>query len=114
LNKAPLPEAGTSMKLFIDQKARRVWIGESELIPPLSVSQYKLLVYLYEHQSGVVSREDVVIAVWGQKEAVGVTEQALDALVRRLRSRLRKMDPTHDYIVTVRGVGFKFENISYG
>ena len=114
LSQTTLPEAGTSMKLFLDQKARRVWIGENELIPPLSVSQYKLLVYLYEHQGSVVSREEVVVAVWGQKEAVGVTEQALDALVRRLRSRLRKMDPTHEYIITIRGVGFKFENDSFG
>ncbi len=106
-------EAGTSMKLFIDQKARRVWIGESEMIPALSVSQYKLLVYLYEHQGTVVTREDVVKEVWGEKESIGVTEQALDALIRRLRDRLKKMDPTHEYIHTIRGVGFKFVNDSY-
>ena len=106
-------EAGASMKLFIDQKARHVWIGESEIIPPLSVSQYKLLVYLYEHQDAVVTREDVIKAVWGEQEAIGVTEQALDALIRRLRDRLKKMDPTHEYIHTIRGVGFKFVNDSY-
>lgn len=114
LNQTSVTETDSAIKLFIDQKARRVWIGENELIPPLSVSQYKLLVYLYEHQGSVVTRENVVGAVWGQKEAIGVTEQALDALVRRLRSRLHKMDPTHEYINTIRGVGFKFENDSFG
>lgn len=106
-------EMGASLKLFIDQKARRVWIGENEMIPPLSVSQYKLLVYLYENQGTVVTREEIVKAVWGEKEAIGVTEQALDALIRRLRGRLKKTDPTHEYIITIRGVGFKFENDSY-
>ena len=114
LGQTPSQETVAAMKLFIDQKARRVWIGEKELIPPLSVLQYKLLLYLYEHQGTVVTREEVVSAVWSEDEAVGVTEQALDALVRRLRDRLGKIDPTHDYIITVRGVGFEFENDSFG
>ncbi len=113
LGQAPTDEQGGSQKLFIDKKARRIWIGEKELIPALSVSQYELLVYLYENQGCVVPRDEIVKAVWGEKESVGVTEQALDALVRRLRGRLNKIDPTHDYIVTIRGVGFKFENDSF-
>lgn len=113
LGKAPAADTGSGLKLFIDQKARRIWIGEKELIPPLSVSQYELLVFLYERQGSVVTREEVVEEVWKNEKAIGVTEQALDALVRRLRERLNKIDPTHDYIITVRGVGFKLENDSY-
>jgi pSer/pThr/pTyr-binding forkhead associated (FHA) protein len=113
LGQAAAADTGSGLKLFIDKKARRIWIGEKELIPPLSVSQYELLVYLYEHQGSVVTREEIVDAVWKNEKAIGVTEQALDALVRRLRDRLNKNDPTHDYILTVRGVGFKLENDSY-
>ena len=100
-------------KLFLDEKARRIWIGEKELIPPLSVSQYKLLTLLYQFENTVVSREKIVQRVWGEDEAVGVTEQALDALVRRLRTRLMRNDPTHEYIVTIRGVGYIFKNDSF-
>ncbi|MCD6576598.1 MAG: FHA domain-containing protein [Anaerolineaceae bacterium] len=99
--------------LYIDEKARRIWIGEKELIPPLSVPQYKLLTLLYQSENIVVPREKIVQAVWGEDESIGVTEQALDALVRRLRKRLLKNDPTHAYIVTVRGVGLIFKNDSY-
>ena len=99
-----------SQKLFIDEKARRVWMGERELIPPLSVSQYKLLTLLYHSNNEVVNRELIVQEVWGEDEAVGVSEQALDALVRRLRTRLKKIDPTYEYIETIRGVGFLFKN----
>jgi DNA-binding response OmpR family regulator len=35
---------------------------------------------------------------------------AIDALVRRLRDRLAEVDPGHNYIVTVRGHGFRFDN----
>ena len=100
-------------RLYIDQNARRVWIGDDELIPPLSVQQYKLLTFLYNQENTVVSREEIIVNVWGDDASIGVTEQALDALVRRLRARLKKKDPTHSYIMTVRGVGFIFENTGF-
>lgn len=103
----------SSTKLFIEKKARRVWIGEQEVIPPLSVSQFDLLVLIYENESKVVSREEIVRLVWGEEESVGVSEQAIDALVRRLRARLTQIDPSHNYIQTVRGVGYIFENEGY-
>ena len=108
-----LKEQLVSKKLFIEQKARRVWVGDKELAPPLSVSQYALLYYLYENEGKVVTREQIVDAVWGVKESIGVTEQAIDALVRRLRSRLVKHDPSHEYIVTVRGIGYILQNDNF-
>lgn len=102
-----------SKKLIIDEKARRIWIGEKELLPPLSVPQYKLITLLFHSENIAVSREEIVQKVWGEDAAVGVTEQALDALVRRLRTRLSKNDPTHEYIKTIRGVGFIFKNDSF-
>lgn len=99
-----------TQKLYIDEKARRVWLGETEMVPPLSVSQYKLLRLLYHAKNEVVKREQIVSEVWGEEESIGVTEQALDALVRRLRRNLIKVDPSHEYIETIRGVGFLFKN----
>jgi len=115
LEKFPLQEKrGTKeKKLLIDLNARRIWIGDKELSPPLSVSQYNLLQLLYKNEGTVVGREEIINTVWGKEEAIGVSDQAIDALVRRLRYRLKKTDPTHEYIVTVRGVGFMFENASY-
>jgi DNA-binding winged helix-turn-helix (wHTH) protein len=101
-------------RLFIDAKARRIWIGEKEIKPLLSVSQFRLLQILYEHQGEVVSREQIVQAVWGDTYGDGVTEQSIDALVRRLRNRLKKGDPNSKYIMTVRGFGFRLENPPYG
>lgn len=58
----------------------------------------------------MVSRPDLVMAVWGEGQAFDISEQALDALVRRLRDRIASVDPTHEYIVTVRGHGLRLEN----
>ncbi len=96
-------------RLRVDLGARRVWILDQEIEPPLSASQFNLLQVLYQQTGEVVSRSDVIETVWGQT-AEGVTEQALDALVRRLRDRLAEVDPTWDYIVTVRGHGLRLDN----
>jgi len=40
----------------------------------------------------------------------GVSQQAIDALVRRLRDRLFELDAEHQYVVTVRGHGFRLDN----
>jgi DNA-binding response OmpR family regulator len=102
-----------SGRLLIDSRARRVWVLEREVIPALSVQQFHLLQSLYEQSGEVVAREKIVQAVWGLKEGEGVTEQALDALVRRLRERLSEFDKKHNYLVTVRGFGIRLDNPDY-
>lgn len=97
-------------RLRMDKRSRRVWIGDDEVVPPLSVSQFHLLEILFEHQGRVVPRADVISRIWGAENAVDVSEQALDALVRRLRDRLASTDPDHSYIVTVRGHGLRLDN----
>ena len=93
----------------MDTEAKRVWIAGQELDPPLSLAQYRLLELLYESRGRVVSREEVVIAVWAEDDAEGVSEQAIDALARRLRERISEVDPDHQYVATVRGHGFRLE-----
>ncbi len=99
-----------SRRLFLDTRSRRVWVGTQEVLPPLSASQFRLLQALYDQQGEVVSRQQLVTAVWGGEEAFGVSDQALDALARRLRERLMALDPRHNYILTVRGHGLRLDN----
>jgi DNA-binding response OmpR family regulator len=97
-------------RLRVDRLARRVWIEDQELNPALSPRQYSLLEVLYERPGRLVSRDEIVEHVWPGEDGIGVTEQAIDALVRRLRDRLAEVDPSHEYIVTVRGHGFRLDN----
>jgi len=106
----PLELNGPYRGLRVDRPAKRVFIGGQELTPPLSPAQYRLLEILFENEGQVVSRDTVVEQVWSEEEAYGVTEQAIDALVHRLRERISAIDPDHEYIVTVRGHGFRLEN----
>jgi DNA-binding response OmpR family regulator len=97
-------------RLVIHQNSRRVFIKGIEVDPPLSLPQYRLLELLYEEPGAVRTRDEVIAAVWPEAVGEGVSEQAIDALVRRLRDRLAEVDPDHQYLVTVRGHGFRLDN----
>jgi pSer/pThr/pTyr-binding forkhead associated (FHA) protein len=94
----------------MDKRSRRVWVNEVEIIPPLSYSQFQMLEIMFENEGQVVSRSDIITKIWGDEQAIDVSEQALDALVRRLRDRLSAIEPNHNFIVTVRGHGLRLEN----
>ncbi len=97
------------LHLVLDPALRTVRFGRELLDPPLSVQQYRLLEVLMQHAGRAVSREEVLDHVWPEAAGMGITPQALDALVYRVRERLAELDPDHNYIVTVRGYGYRFE-----
>jgi DNA-binding winged helix-turn-helix (wHTH) protein len=97
-------------QLKLEKRSRRVWVNETELVPPLSVAQFTMLNLLYMADGDVVTRHDLIAAVWGEEHAYDVSNQALDALVRRLRDRLAEVDPQHSFIITVRGHGLRLDN----
>lgn len=103
-------EASVTTRLRLDLRSHQVWAGKKEILPPLSVAQFRLLQTLYQSQGRLVSRAELIRAVWGEEDAVEVSEQALDALIRRLRDRLADADPAHTYLITVRGHGIRLDN----
>ena len=105
----PLESLQPTTNMRLDELSRRVWLGSQEISPPLSPAQYRLLELLYEPPGQVRSRDEIIDAVWSRKEREGVSEQAIDALVRRLRERLAEIDPGGLYVITVRGHGFRLD-----
>jgi len=97
-------------RLKLEVPSRRVWVNGVEIEPSLSLSQYRFLELLYVRAGEVCTRDDVINVVWPDAQEDGVSEQSIDALVRRLRDRLEEADPDHQYIVTVRGMGFRLDN----
>ncbi len=112
LNARPISQGikAATRGIRLDKESRRVFLSEQEMDPPLSVQQYRLLELLHAADGSLVSRQQVVEHVWEGESAYGVSEQAIDALVRRLRDRIAECDSEHEYIVTVRGHGLRFEN----
>jgi len=103
-------EGTTGSAVRLDKGTRRVWVRGQELDPPLSPAQYRLLELLVDADGQVISRDDIVTSVWPEDEEIGISEQAIDALVRRLRDRLAEAAADQQFIVTVRGHGFRLDN----
>ncbi len=106
---APLPGEIQVPGLELDLGTRQVKVQGRLLVPPLSYAQFTFLSLLAEQPGRVYSREEVVKVVWPEDHAEGISDEAIDALVRRIRLRLRKLDPNREYVVTVRGYGFKLD-----
>ena len=107
----PLTDDNTlTGRLMIDLSSRRVFINRQQVTPPLSAQQFRLLWRLFEEEGNVVSRSGLIETVWQQDQAFGVSDQALDSLIRRLRDKLAFYDPDHQYVVTVRGHGIRLDN----
>jgi len=94
--------------LWLDQDRREIWVQGRRLTPPVSKAQFRLLALLQEGPGRVYSRDEIVRAAWPEDASQGVSDETIDALVGRLRRRIAAVDPHHQYIVTIRGHGFKF------
>ena len=88
--------------LKIDTLGRSVTVDgqKTELTP----KEYELLVYLAQNKGIALTREQILSAVWGY-DYYG-DDRTVDAQVKLLRGNL---GPYRDYVVTLRGVGYKFE-----
>jgi two-component system response regulator MprA len=72
----------------------------------LTVKEYDLLLYLLRHKEQVLTRHQILTAVWGDTW-VG-DDNLLDVYIRYLRKKIEKPD-LDPLIHTVRGVGFRLE-----
>ena len=100
-----LPQRG----LMIDPSNRTLLLNGRQRSGILSPPQFRLMEALDHANGKVVTRDEIAAAVWADEEYDGISEQAIDAMIRRLRQRIRALDPVHEYIVTVRCFGFRLE-----
>jgi DNA-binding response OmpR family regulator len=77
--------------------------------PPLSVAQFTLLNLLYQSPGEVVTRAQIIAAVWPNADPAGVSEEAVDGLIKRLRARIREtqVNAEREYIEVLRGHGVR-------
>ncbi len=89
--------------LVIDDGAREVYVDNEKAI--LTLKEYELLKYLIENENIAVSREQLLTNIWGY-DFYG-DDRTVDTHIKTLRSKIGKYK---DNIVTLRGVGYKFEH----
>ena len=92
-------EVGT---LRIDVSGRNVYVDGEKT--ELTAKEYDLLVYLVKNRGMVLTREQILNAVWGY-EYQG-SDRTVDWQIKLLRNNLGSC---RSYLATIRGVGYKFE-----
>ncbi|MAU49760.1 MAG: DNA-binding response regulator [Actinobacteria bacterium] len=91
--------------LVIDQDRHEVLLNDQLIALPLK--EYELLLQLVANAGRALSRDDLIDAVWGT-DYVGDTK-TLDVHIRRIRSRIED-DPQRPLrVITIRGVGYRYE-----
>lgn len=75
----------------------------------LPLKEFDLLVYLMQNAGRVLTRVQLIDRIWGS-DYFGDTK-TLDVHVKRLRSRIEKDAANPKLIQTIRGLGYKFENV---
>ena len=74
---------------------------------PLKPKEYDLLLFLARHRGQVLSRALILERVWGWEFEGG--SRTVDVHIRRLRAKIEPDPRRPTRIVTVRGVGYRFE-----
>jgi two-component system response regulator RegX3 len=91
--------------VVLDPDQHRVTVRSAEV--PMPLKEFELLHVLMANAGRVVSRESLIDRVWGS-DYVGDTK-TLDVHVKRLRTKI-EVDPSNPTsIVTIRGLGYKFQ-----
>jgi two-component system response regulator RegX3 len=89
----------------VDHERHEVFIRGVETRLPLK--EFELLTLLLENAGRVLTRETLIDRVWGA-DYVGDTK-TLDVHIKRLRSKVEPVPATPTRIVTIRGLGYKYE-----
>lgn len=90
----------------IDTRRHKVWRDEQEV--DLTALEFELLKTLASHAGLVLSREQLLQQVWGY-DFYG-DDRVVDVHIRHIRQKLEADPNNPEYIVTVRGVGYRFED----
>lgn len=88
--------------LEINPKAREVRVDNN--IVELTFKEYELFMYLFENNSRVVSRDELLNQIWGYE--YDGESRTVDIHIRTLRQKLGDIGTT--YIKTIRSVGYRF------
>ncbi len=99
------PASGLGPTITLNLVSRRAYLGDRELL--LSPREFSLLAELMRQRGVVLTRDLLLNRIWGP-DFYGDT-RTLDVHIRWLREKI-EADPAHPTrIITVRGIGYRFE-----
>lgn len=101
----------TAQKLAFDPSRNEILKGDQNLTEILSPQEFRLLRFLLQNQGRVCEKDEIIQNVWkDSKTQEGVTDQALDQIIYRLRKKTEDDPNKPQFIQTIKGRGYKLPN----
>lgn len=95
--------------IVYDEETNTIRHGETVLSDSLTAAEFRLLAYFLKHPGRVIDREELISIVWQEaKSTAGVTDQAVDQLIFRLRRKIEDNSSQPRHLLTIKGRGFSF------
>lgn len=98
-------------RIAYDSHTNTIKKGHVTLSDQLTSAEFRLLKYLLQNEGKVIEREELITIVWADNKSVaGITDQAVDQLIFRVRRKIEDDPNNPDHLQTIKGRGFKFQS----
>lgn len=107
-----LSEASQGEKIVfgdIEIDLERLQVSKNGKVLFLTPTEFRLLRYLAIHPDRPFTREALIETIWGYEGDIG-SDRTVDVHIRHLREKIEDDPAEPRWIVTVRGVGYKFQS----
>jgi DNA-binding response OmpR family regulator len=92
-------------ELRIDPAVVQAFVGDKSV--DLTPTEFRLLHMLASERGRVVTRDEVLQTLWGRRHTY--RDRTVDVFVRKLREKIDRRAPSHTFIQTRYGVGYRLE-----
>lgn len=104
---APQPDCMDFFDIHIDVKKFEATKGGAPL--DLTTREFQIIKYFWNHKGEVVLREDILKEIWGYTDENMPSTRTIDNHIVTLRKKIEDDQTNPRIIISVRGVGYKFD-----
>jgi DNA-binding winged helix-turn-helix (wHTH) protein len=98
-------------KITFDKNTMQIRLGGKLISSELTSLEFNLLNYLADNEGEMLTRDEIITAVWKENASTaGVSDQAFDQLVFRLRKKIEHNPNSPTHILSVKGRGLVFKS----
>jgi two-component system response regulator VicR len=105
---AAKPSAGRIAFSDVCLDVERLQVSKGSQAIYLTPIEFRLLCYLASHPGRPFTRSELIEAVWGYESEVG-QDRTVDVHIRHLREKVEEEPANPRWLVTVHGIGYKFQ-----
>ncbi len=96
-------------QFMYDENTNSIKNNDAIFSDQLTSSEFRLLKFLILNKDRIINREEIINFVWSdQKSTAGITDQAVDQLIFRLRQKIEENPNSPIHLQTIKGRGFRF------